>query len=424
MLRPVLGGLKLPGVGLLHGGGRHAHAVVLHGKAAGLRLPVHRHRDRAAAGVVADTVAHQVFQRTRQQGRVSLDGIFPSGGLQFQRIAAVQPAVEQFGEHAPRQFHRVKVAPLQRLHGVFQLRDQVQVPDQIPQPFPLGADHARLLPGRRGQRRVGGQGARVAQYDRERRAHIVGDAVDPFRPGGVPPRHLGADPVQRFLHRGQFAGLRQSRGLPGGDLADALHQRRGALLHAAGAAPEQRHHQQQVGRHDAQAAVQHCAHPAQAHQVAEAQAHQPVLIPGHHQQPAAVQYPFQHRVILQIPAAEAGDVRRRVVAAQRRRQLPGPDDTALRVQDHRPGQAAALQQCRDLRLPHAVAPTLRLHAGGQFVQRGAEGRHPVDRHAQSQQHDPVGYQKQQDQPDAGEEIPAEKPLCGHGASSSRSTISR
>ena len=94
VLRPALGGLKLPGVGPLHGGCRHAHAVVLHGKAAGLRLPVHRHRDRAAAGVVADTVAHQVFQRTRQQGRVSLDGIFPSGGLQFQRIAAVQPAVE------------------------------------------------------------------------------------------------------------------------------------------------------------------------------------------------------------------------------------------------------------------------------------------------------------------------------------------
>ena len=341
---------------------------------------------------------------------------------QFQRILLGQPGVEQVGQHLPGQLGRVQVPPLQRLHRVFQLGRQVQVADEPAQPLALGPDHAGLFPGRGGQRRVGFQRAGVAQHHGQRGAHIVGDAVDPLGPGGVPPGHLGRHPVQRRLHRPQLPGLGQVGGPAGRQPPHPLQQRRGAFFHPAQAAPEQRHHQQQVGAENGQAAVERGPQFPVGHHRAEPHPQHPVLVAGHHQQAAVRQCPHHHRVVLQVPAAHPGNVGGGVGVVGRRRQRMAPGDGPVRRQHHRPGQVVLGQHRLHLLLLHLAAAVPGLYQGGQLLHRHPEGGDLVQQRPQAQHHGQVGHKKQQDQPDAGEEVPAEKAAGGHRRASSTSSL--
>ena len=72
------------------------------------------------------------------------------------------------------------------LHLAVQTHGEVQVVDQVPDGLALPADDGGLVPAGRGQGGVGLQLSRIAHDHTQGGTDVVGDAVNPVRPGFVP----------------------------------------------------------------------------------------------------------------------------------------------------------------------------------------------------------------------------------------------
>lgn len=72
------------------------------------------------------------------------------------------------------------------LHLAVQTHGEVQVVDQVPDGLALPADDGGLVPAGRGQGGVGLQLSRIAHDHTQGGTDVVGDAVNPVRPGFIP----------------------------------------------------------------------------------------------------------------------------------------------------------------------------------------------------------------------------------------------
>ena len=130
------------------------------------------------------------------------------------------------------------------LHLAVQTHGEVQVVDQVPDGLALPADDGGLVPAGRGQGGVGLQLSRIAHDHTQGGTDVVGDAVNPVRPGFIPGLLVLPEPAaQQKGGQGQHADqgekeqehppdrqqvedlLREGDGeLPGASLGRACHQ--------------------------------------------------------------------------------------------------------------------------------------------------------------------------------------------------------
>ena len=143
--------------------------------------------DDSPRGVVPDAVDEQVVEGPAKE---KLVGFQAGQGLvrQVQRQGETlrQTAVEKIRGGLAQEGGQVQLGFPKGLHLAVQTHGEVQVVDQVPDGLALPADDGGLVPAGRGQGGVGLQLSRIAHDHTQGGTDVVGDAVNPVRPGFIP----------------------------------------------------------------------------------------------------------------------------------------------------------------------------------------------------------------------------------------------
>ena len=248
-----------------------------------------------------------------------------------------QAVVQHFADGLSSDFHQIHVFEAGGLERIFQPGGQIQIVDQPLHFFAFPADDSRLLPCLLGKKKVVLKFAGVPERHGERRADVMGDPANPLGPCVILSGHIGGCPVQSCVDFRQLALFIQMQRPAVAQILDSLQCRGHGLFYPAGIPEQEKGDQEEVEQEDCGASSQQESHIRPV---------QDIIIfyqsPGreacHHQAPVLPR-PDLYRVILQIPAAEGGDVPACVGTGQLLRQILLPDHSSILVQQHGPGTA-------------------------------------------------------------------------------------